>query len=276
MRLCFYTYSYTDRLKMPTVDCLERVAKTGYSGIDVSGTDGPSEDPKSFRPDLRKLTRMTAERLKLRIEAVITHAELTPTLFDTRKTPLDLKGSVDLAADLGAPVVTFHMGGYLDGVAKDEVWMKTVSYIRAAADYAAGRHIQLAVDGIWPLWINDSMDSMEKLFKDVDSPAFGLNFDPCYLTLMGVPPVAFAKRFSARVFHAHLKDYRGKYPEWKHLIPGAGEMDYASVFKALRELKWDRAAAVECFTDMKFEAACDDGFAAMTKAAQAGGATFDR
>ena len=47
MRLGFYTYSYTDRQRMPIGQCLERIARTGYSGIDVSGTDGPSADPRS-------------------------------------------------------------------------------------------------------------------------------------------------------------------------------------------------------------------------------------
>ena len=32
MRLSFYTYSYTDKLKMPTDMCLERIAQIGYAG----------------------------------------------------------------------------------------------------------------------------------------------------------------------------------------------------------------------------------------------------
>ena len=80
MRLAFYTYSYTDRLKMPIATCLQRVARAGYSGIDVSGTFGRSEDPASFDAARRRAMRETAEKLGLRIEAVITHAPLTDTL----------------------------------------------------------------------------------------------------------------------------------------------------------------------------------------------------
>ena len=143
MRLSFYTYSYTDRLKMPIVPCLERIAKAGYSGIDVSGTNGNSADPRSFDTSRRKLTRRTAERLKLRLEAVITHAELTSSLADPKQKPLDLVGTVDLAADLGATVVTFHMGGYHDGVDRKVEWKRTVAAIRKAADHAASKHLSL-------------------------------------------------------------------------------------------------------------------------------------
>ena len=274
MRLSFYTYSYTDRLDMPIKLCLQRIAKAGYSGIDVSGTHGPSEDPGSFNEARRLLTRKTAEDLGLHIEAIITHAPLTDTLFDPNRKPLDLPGTIDLAQDLGAPVVTFHMGGYRDGVRRATVWKKTVDAIRAAADYAMARHVDLAVDGIWPIWIDDSPDSLQRLFDDVGAENFGVNFDPCYLTLIGVDPVAFAKRFHRRIVHGHLKDHRGKYPKWKHLLPGKGEMNYQRIFRGLAEVKFDKAVAVECFTDMKFEQACDECFVAMRDAAAAGGVAF--
>ena len=276
MRLAFYTYSYTDRLKMPIPTSLERIARMGYSGIDVSGTHGKSDDPKSFDGERRRLTRETAKRLGLRIEAVITHAQLTDTLVDRKRQTLDLKGSIDLAAELRAEVVTFHMGGYHDGVPRRELWQQIVQVIKEAADYGAAKHVAVAVDGIWPRWIDDTPDALDRLFDDVESPNFGVNFDPCYLTLMGVEPSKFVKRFSKRIVHAHLKDHRGKYPEWEHLIPGRGSMDYSKVLRALKDAKFGGATAVECFTDMKFETACDDGYAAMVQAAAEAMVKFSR
>jgi len=275
LRLGFYTYSYTDRLRMPVETCLKQIARAGYSGIDISGTDGPSTNPKSVSPELRRLTRRTAERLGLQVEAVITHAPLCDSLVDREKDPLDLEGTVDLAVDVGADVITFHMGGYPAGAEHEEFWDAVVARIRDAADYAASRRIFLAVDGIWPEWVDDSPDTLERLFQDVDSPVFGVNFDPCYLVLMGIDPAGFARRFAKRIVHAHLKDHVGRYSNWTHLIPGRGHMDYAKVFAALREIRFSRSCAVECFTNMPFTEACDDGYRAMTAAAQKAGARFD-
>jgi sugar phosphate isomerase/epimerase len=275
VRLGFYTYSYTDRLRLPLEACLERIAKAGYTGIDISGTDGPSTSPHSVTPALRRATRQTAERLGLRIEAVITHACLSDSLVDPRQTPLDLEGTVDLAIDVGAPVVTFHMGGYPASVPRDQFWRAIVARISDAARYAAARQVALAVDGIWPDWIDDSPDALERLFGDVDSPAFGVNFDPCYFVLMGVDPAAFAKRFARQIKHAHLKDHRGRYPTWTHLIPGRGEMRYAPIFAALNEIHFSGSCAVECFCEMPFAEACDDGHRAMTTAAREAGTRFD-
>ena len=147
MRLAFYTYSYTDRLSMPLGPALEKIAATGYDGIDISGTHGPSADPRSVTPELRAQTRSTAERLGLTIEAVITHANLADSLFTDE--PLDLKGSVDLAVDVGAPLVVFHMGGPKgDSGQRAEAWRRVVAYLQDALAYAEPRNVQLAVDGV--------------------------------------------------------------------------------------------------------------------------------
>ena len=277
MRLSFYTYSYTDRQEMPIEPCLERIASVGYSGIDVSGTHGRSDDPKSFDENQRRVTKELTEKLELRVEGVITHGVLTDTLVDPDRTPLDLKGTVDLADELDATVVTFHMGGYCEGAARDTLWRMAVDAIKAAADYGASRQISVAVDGIWHKWMNNTPDELERLFDDVDSEGFGVNFDPCYLTLMGVDPVEFAGRFRDRIVHAHLKDHEGgDYSGSEHRLPGFGEMDYERVFRALAELGFEHSLAIECFTDMEFAEACDSCYAAMCEAAGPAGMEFSR
>ncbi|MBW3539129.1 MAG: sugar phosphate isomerase/epimerase [Planctomycetes bacterium] len=268
MRLSFYTYSYTDRLEMPLVPVLERIAATGYDGIDISGTHGKSDDPQSVSLELRELTRKTAERLKLKIEAVITHAELTQTLLAGK--PLDLKGSVDLAVDVGAPVVTFHMGGAGNADPQD-VWERSVAHLKDAARHAEQRHVKLAVDGIWPPWIVNTPQLLMKLFDDVASPSLGVNYDPCYLVLMGLDPAVVARLWKSRIVHAHLKDHAGRYPKWEHRIPGRGEMDYLPVVQALKAIGFTDSLAVEAFTDMKFETACDVGYSTVAAALQKGG-----
>ena len=48
MRLAFYTYSYTDRLKLSIADCFARIAKTRYAGIDESSTFGAAINSDSI------------------------------------------------------------------------------------------------------------------------------------------------------------------------------------------------------------------------------------
>ena len=270
MRLAFYTYSYTDRLELSVPDCFARIARTGYSGVDESSTFGKAVNSGSVSGERRRIIREAARQHKLRVEAVVTHAELTASLGT--KEPLDLESSIDLAVDLGGDVVTFHLGGAREDIPERALWKQTVAAIAAAAGYADTKHIRLAVDlGIWPKWIVSTMDDLERLFDDVSSESFGVNFDPSYLAITGIDPVAFVERFAARIRHAHIKDHVGKYPKWEHCIPGQGELDYVPIIKALAAAKFDGALAVECFTDMKFEEACDKGYMAMRGAFEKAG-----
>lgn len=262
MRLAFYTYSYTDRLEMPIEPALEKIAAAGYDGIDISGTHGHSADPLSVTPELRQLTRTTAECLGLRIEAVITHATLADSLFTDA--PLDLKGSVDLAVDVGAPVVVFHMGGPRDDEAKRaEAWKRVVDYVKEGLDYAGPRAVKLAVDGVWKDWIVETPESFLELHEQIGSPFFGINFDPSYLTLLGLDPVQVAHLWKERIVHAHLKDHVGAYPQWEHKIPGQGDMDYPRVVQALKDIDFTEAISIETFTFMDLDEACAVGYAAL-------------
>ncbi len=263
MRLAFYTYSYTDKLEMPLQPALEQIAATGYDGIDISGTHGPSADPASVTLQMRQQTLSLSQQLGLRVEGIITHATLTDSLGTA--TPLDLAGSVDLAVEVGGDVVVFHMGGAPEGD-RQRLWDGVVEYLRRAADYAQQRGIRLAVDGVWPPWIVDSPQAFLDLQGAVGSAAFGINFDPCYLTLMGLDPVAVAGQLQGHLFHAHLKDYEGDYQEWTHFIPGQGGMDYPRVMAGLKAVGFDQAMAVECFTTMDFTEACRVGYDSMAAA----------
>jgi len=265
MRLAFYTYSYTDRLDMPIEPALEKIAATGYDGIDISGTHGPSADPQSVTPELRTLTRATADRLGLTVEAIITHASLANSLYTDE--PLDLKGSVDLAIDTGAPLVVFHMGGPgEDGPPREDMWRRVVDYLKAALDHAAPRNIKLAVDGVWHGWLTDTPAAFLQLHDEVGSDYFGVNFDPCYLALRNYDPVAVAQQWQDRILHAHLKDHTGTYPDSEHQIPGQGDLDYPHIIQGLRETGFAEAVSIETFTTMDFDQACDVGYAALAPA----------
>jgi len=273
MRLVFYTYSYTDRLELPIPETLARIAQTGYCGIDESSTSGKHLNSDSVTSARRKVIRESAQKHKLRIEAIISHGELTGSLFAGEK--LDLKAAIDLAAELGGDVVTFHLGGPVEGRTADEVWQRTVAEIKQAADYGDTKHVRLAVDcGPWPTWIVKTNDELAKLFHDVGSKSFGVNFDPCYLNVIGIDPVTFVERFGERIRHVHLKDHTGSYPDFTHKIPGEGDLDYVPIVKALHKAKFQDALAIECFVDMPLNEACDVGYATMKKAFESAGVAF--
>jgi sugar phosphate isomerase/epimerase len=255
MKLAFYTYSYIDRSDLDLVPVLETVAAAGYAGLDVSATWRADLDPALMPAEVRRTYRETAARLGLKIEAAVTHLPLVNALWDGQ--PINLPGAVDVAVDVGAAGVTVHLGGPgHTGRSEAEAWDTAVAALREAAAYAGERGRWLACDAVFPGCLTDTPDKVLRLVEDVGSPHFGHNYDPCYLAASGFDPAEAARTLREVIRHAHVKDKRGNFPQFDHLIPGEGEIDHAAWLSALAETGFIGYLAVECFPSHPLERAC--------------------
>jgi sugar phosphate isomerase/epimerase len=271
MRLGFYTYSYIERLGMEIEPVLEAVAAAGYEGVDVSATWRDDWDPARMPASARGRYAKAADRLGLQIEAVVTHLGLVQAL--RQHLPLNLKGAVDVARDLGARMVTVHIG-FADFLIAEtgEVWRAAVNYLKDAAAYAGEHRVALALDGVWSSFLAHSPELVVRLIEDVGSPAFRHNFDPCYLELSGHDPERAAALLGPYSVHAHVKDYTGRYPDFRHRIPGEGVLDHGRYVRALAGEGFDRYLVNECFTDAPLERALAAGYQTLAAALASCGA----
>ena len=275
VRLAFYTYSYIDRLGMEPAEVIPRVAAAGYDSLDISATWRSDEDPGLFPTDRRREIRELAEAHGLPVEAVVTHLPMINSLRDGR--PINLPGAVDVAADLGAPVVTVHIGspaaagGETGPQGVEEDWQRAVEYLRECCAYAAERGISIATDATFPDFLTPTPETVARLVDEVGSANMGHNFDPCYLALCGFDVPEAARVLGKRIVHAHIKDHVGRYPHWEHRIPGEGELDHTEWARVLGEIGFQGAVAVECFTDMPLERALEAGYRGVAEALAAAG-----
>ncbi len=91
---------------------------------------------------------------------------------------------------------------------------------------------------------------------------FGFTFDPSHLHWIGVDPVEFIRRFRDRIYHVHMKDlmltlngrssllgsylpYHDPRRGWHPRSPGRGGLDWEGIIRALNEIGYDGALAVE-------------------------------
>jgi len=265
MKLGFYTYSYIDRLAMEIEPVLEGVAAAGFDGLDVSATWRNDLDPALMPASVRSRYVKAAEGLGLEIESVVTHLGLVQALRENL--PMNLNGAVDVARDLGARLVLFHIGFADFAMAETgAVWNAVVEHLKNAARYAEKHGVAIALDGIWSSFLAHAPELIVQMIDNVGSPAFRHNFDPCYLALSGHPPDQAAALLGPLSVHAHVKDYSGRYPDFKHRIPGEGVLDHGSYLRALAQAGFGGYVVSECFTDAPFERACAVSYQALASA----------
>lgn len=97
-----------------------------------------------------------------------------------------------------------------------------------------------------------------RMFSDIPSDHFGLNYDPSHFILQFMDPAAPLNEFKSKLFHLHAKDVRIRwermndvgifaYPlEWHQpRIPGYGDIDWARFMAAVQEVGYDGPVCIE-------------------------------
>jgi sugar phosphate isomerase/epimerase len=104
-------------------------------------------------------------------------------------------------------------------------------------------------------------------FKQVSSPAMGINYDPSHLIRMRVDHIRFLHEFGDRVFHMHGKDteilddqiyeYVIEQPAtfakprpfagmtWRYTVPGFGTAHWIDIFTILKDRGYQGAVSIE-------------------------------
>ena len=110
----------------------------------------------------------------------------------------------------------------------------------------------------------------ERMFNDIPSKNFGLNYDPSHLVWQQMDYIAPLRDFSEKLFHVHAKDVRVDqhkldrvgimaHPLEYHTpkLPGFGEIDWGKFFSVLGDVGYDGPVCVEV-EDRVFEGSLEN------------------
>jgi sugar phosphate isomerase/epimerase len=114
-----------------------------------------------------------------------------------------------------------------------------------------------------------------RMFTDLPSPRFGLNFDPSHLVWLQMDYLSPLREFASRIFHVHAKDVRVDrhlldqwgilaYPKLYHTpkLPGTGDVDWGRFFSQLGDAGYRGPVCVEV-EDRIFEGSLENRILAL-------------
>jgi sugar phosphate isomerase/epimerase len=109
-----------------------------------------------------------------------------------------------------------------------------------------------------------------RMFEEIPSDHFGLNYDPSHLVWQQMDEVAPIREFADRIFHVHAKDvrvHRGRlnqvgilaHPLEYHTpkLPGLGDVDWSGFFAALTDVGYTGPVCIEA-EDRAYEGSLED------------------
>ena len=181
---------------------------------------------------------------------------------------------IDAAANLGVGLVTTFVGRD-PSLSVDAIWPRFLETWQPILLHAVDKNIKIGIENCpmrfgadeWPGGKNlaTSPAIWRRMFADLPSPNFGLNYDPSHFILQMMDPVAPLAEFADRLFHVHAKDARidrraldevGVFDHPKHWhtpkLPGQGDVDWGALIGALADTGYDGALAIEV-EDRAFE-----------------------
>ena len=155
-----------------------------------------------------------------------------------------LTRAVDVAAELGAPVVSMWSGTAPPNLAPALAWERLLEGVERVLEHAERRGVRVGFEPEPGMFV-ERLDDFEALDRRLGHPdALGLTLDigHCVCLERSTVPEC-VRRGAGRLVHVHIEDMRRGVHE--HLMFGDGEVDLPVALGALSEVGYGGLVAVE-------------------------------
>jgi sugar phosphate isomerase/epimerase len=190
-----------------------------------------------------------------------------------------LRKVIDASALLGVYRVTTFIGRDKNKTV-DENFEIFKTVWKPLIHYAESKKVRVCIENCPMIFTNDEWPGgnnlastpviWRRMFSEIRSDYFGLNYDPSHLLWMQMDYVKPLYEFRDKLFHVHFKDariYRDKLNEVGIMatplefhspkLPGLGDINWAKFISTLHDIRYNGHACVEV-EDKAFEDTLDD------------------
>jgi len=195
---------------------------------------------------------VSAECRRLEIEAWSAHTwvQLPGAGEDARAVQPALSSDVDRLRALGVGIVVIHppagLGGLLGGGANAEASVLLARTLGPMAARAAP-DISIAIE---VAWAPERIRALKRAIAATGIANIGLNIDTGHAHMGGQDAAAAIRAAGDALLTTHLQDNHGEVDE--HLPPGQGDIDWADVMAALRDVEYEGVLMAELTDSPKY------------------------
>jgi sugar phosphate isomerase/epimerase len=257
MHLAFSTNAY---MRFSVTDAIDRLAGLGFRGVELMA-DVPHAWPAGLLQETKLQIRRTLQSRGLaisNINAFMMNAVadprqpywhpswIEPDLHYRRIRTEHTKRALTLAKELQAPNITTEPGGPLaPGQSFQQGLDEFVRELEPVVKHAEREGVMLLVEPEPGLLIENTQQYLA-FAERIRSPMLGLNFDIGHMYCVGEDPAQSIRALAPHIRHVHLEDIAATRVH-RHLIPGDGVIDFASVVTALREIDYAGWVTIELY-----------------------------
>jgi len=209
---------------------------------------------------------------------------LTPNDEDAETFIAQIKKVITAAAQLGVNQMNTFVGRDPSKTV-DENWPRFLEVWKPLVQFADDQGVRIGIENCpmffsrdeWPSGLNlaHTPAIWRRMFEDIPSKSFGLNFDPSHLVWQHMDYIKPLREFADRIFHVHAKDVRVDRERLDNVgvlampleyhtpkLPGLGEIDWGRFCSVLGDTGYDGPVCIEV-EDRAFEGSLESRKAAL-------------
>jgi sugar phosphate isomerase/epimerase len=250
---------------MTLVEWIEKASQLGVDGLEMHNLFFEGMGNSDIDEIKEKCAQAGLAIPMMCFSPDFTHPDLKKRLEELEKQ----KQAIDLTVKLGGKYCRTLSGQNRPGLDRNQAISWCVEMIREAVSYAAEKGIVINIenhykDGYWeyPEFALNT-DVFLEIISQIDSPFFGVNFDPSNTIVAGEDPIALLQKIKTRVVTMHASDRSligGSLAELRkidldplygyaktiqHGVIGKGLNNYDTIFSILKDAGFDGWISIE-------------------------------
>jgi len=236
--------------------------------LDVEGLEIYEGFLTSYKPEYLRLVKNEALSRGMQLALFCVSPDFTVPIEEQKKEIEKQKDKIRAAAEMGIPFCRVLSGQHRENLSIQEGLDRAEYCITSCLPVAEENGVHLVIenhykDGYWKYpEFAQKMDVFLQLVNRIDSPWFGIQFDPSNTIVAGEDPLELLNHVLPRVMTMHASDryikpgydkeevlnYLGKqgyHPALVHGVVGKGLNDYPTIFSKLKNVGFDGWISIE-------------------------------
>jgi sugar phosphate isomerase/epimerase len=252
MKLAYSTNAFK---KYSLEETIRLIKEIGFTGVEIM-----ADRPHLYPPDYRTTGKVQALKnslasLGLKVSNLNTFTLFAvgdmhhPSWIEKEAVLREIriqhtKDCLRLAAELECPNISIQPGGRVEHLSREESMRIFQEGLNEVLPVAQNYGVKILVEPE-PNLLMESAAQFREFIQQVDKSVIGLNCDVGHFYCAGEEPEKVIKEFAPVISHIHIEDIKNRVHD--HKICGQGDMDFQSIFDAMRSIKYDGFVSLELY-----------------------------
>jgi len=245
LRYAVHAYAWTSSWSNDTLDIIDHVKSLGFDLIEVPMMEVEKVDPAAIRERLDKVGLDVCTSTACSLENDITGDDEQTRQRGVGYLTECVRKTAAMGAKTFSGVIYSGIGRKIDSMPGERYWDRAAKGLKEVAKIAAGIGVTIGIEPInrYETFLVNTCEQALKLREMIGEPNVGIHPDAYHMNIEERDFYTPLTKVAPYICHFHMSEsHRG--------TPGTGTVDWASIYRALKEADYDGVVGLESFTEV--------------------------